>query len=427
MALAFTLVQPVHLIGVRASAASGACAPAPVAMAAGYDTCSFSIFPASQNFPAEGGLGSVSVTTSPSSCLWTAISNDDWITITSGEAGVVSGTGNGTVNYAVGVNSGGARSGSLTVAGQTFIVNQAAGSNTPVGLNVTVQLGGVTINFPSVTAAGITRLIPTDPCLPQDPCRSLPPGFSIFGNLAFDIQTTATVTGPITLSFDLSKLMPNPPPIIPPDPITPALVSTLRVFHGENGVLIDRTIPPDPITPPDPIKVTVVSSLSPFVIARQSPQAALQSALADLRAVRQTITNRNDDLRLDVAIQSLKLALDPRLWRDPTHLQPPTGVVVFAALEGAVIPLHAILGDPQSSIPAATARFYIDRILDVGRRLALISISDARAAGGAQQAIDRASQEISAGDADVTRDKFEEALADYAHAWVNAQLALRGA
>jgi hypothetical protein len=261
----------------------------------------------------------------------------------------------------------------------------------------------------------------------------LPPGFSVFGNLAFDIQTTATFTGPITLSFDLSRLNPNPPPITPPDPdtppnpITPAFVSTLRVFHGENGVLVDRTVPPNPITPPNPVKVAVVNSLSPFVIARQPPQAALQSALDDLRAVRQTITNRNDALRVDIAIQSLKLALDPRLWRDPTHLQPPTGVGVFIALGGGIVPLHAILGDPRSSIPAATARFYIDRILDVGRRLAVITIIDARAAGGDQQIIDSAAQEIIDGDADVTRDNFEEALADYALAWGKAQLALRGA
>src|SRR5262249_19765090 len=186
-------------------------------------------------------------------------------------------------------NSGGARAGTLTVAGLTFSVSQDAASAvaisapTPVGLNVTVQLGGVRINFTSVTASGSTRLIPTDPCTPTgpcrcqpgDPCRILPPGFSVFGNLAFDIQTTATVTGPITLSFDLNRLTPVPPPItppdpiIPPDPVTPALVSTLRVFHGENGVLVDRTTPPDPITPPDPVKVPVVTTPSPFVIAPQ--------------------------------------------------------------------------------------------------------------------------------------------------------------
>jgi hypothetical protein len=36
---------------------------------------------------------------------------------------------------------------------------------------------------------------PTDLCLPQDPCR-LPAGYARFGNLGFDIQTTAMVTEP---------------------------------------------------------------------------------------------------------------------------------------------------------------------------------------------------------------------------------------
>ena len=47
-------------------------------------------------------------------------------------------------------------------------------------------------------------------------------------------------------------------------------------------------------------------------------------------------------------------------------------------------------------------------------------------AGGDQQIIDRAAQEIIEGDADITRDEFEEALADYALAWGNALLAQRG-
>jgi uncharacterized delta-60 repeat protein len=398
--------------------------------------CAFSINPVNQNFTAAGGSGSVSVTTA-GGCNWTTTSNDSFITITSG----ASGSGNGTVNYSVAANSGPARSGTMTVAGLIFTVTQDAASAvaisapTPVGLNVPVHLGGVTINFTRVLASGITTLLPADPCKPGDPCRILPLGFSMFANLAFYIDTTAAVTGPITLSFDLSSLIPPnpvvpPDPVIPPDPITPARVATLRVFHGENGengVFIDRTVPPDPITPPNPVKVAIVSSLSPFEIAEQPPKAALQSALDDLRAVRQTITNRNDALRLDIAIRSLKLALDPSLWRDPTHLQTQTGALVFAALDVAIVPLHAILGDPRSSIPAATARFYIDRILSVGRRLAVIAISDARAAGGDQQIIDRAAHELIDGDADVTHDKFEEALADYALAWGNAQLALHGA
>src|SRR5262249_48697769 len=46
-------------------------------------------------------------------------------------------------------------------ASQTFIP-----ASTPDGTNVTVQLGGITINFAGVTAPGLTRITPIDPCRP---------------------------------------------------------------------------------------------------------------------------------------------------------------------------------------------------------------------------------------------------------------------
>ena len=84
-------------------------------------TCSYGLSTNSQSFAAGGGSGSVSVTTT-SSCTWTAWSNANWITITGGAGG----TGNGTVTYSVAPNSGLARSGTMTVAGKTFTVNQDA-------------------------------------------------------------------------------------------------------------------------------------------------------------------------------------------------------------------------------------------------------------------------------------------------------------
>ena len=83
--------------------------------------CSFSINPTSASFPAAGGTGSVTVTTS-AGCNWTAVSNSSFITITSGG----SGSGSGTVTYSVAANSSTAsRSGSLTIAGFTHSVSQA--------------------------------------------------------------------------------------------------------------------------------------------------------------------------------------------------------------------------------------------------------------------------------------------------------------
>jgi len=82
--------------------------------------CTYTISPTSQSFDSSGGSGSVTVTTQ-NGCTWSATSNASWITITSGS----SGTGNGTVNYTVSSNSTTSqRTGTMTVAGQTFTVTQ---------------------------------------------------------------------------------------------------------------------------------------------------------------------------------------------------------------------------------------------------------------------------------------------------------------
>jgi hypothetical protein len=46
----------------------------------------------------------------------------DWISVTGG----ANGSGNGTVSFSVAANAGAARSGTLTIAGQTYTVNQGA-------------------------------------------------------------------------------------------------------------------------------------------------------------------------------------------------------------------------------------------------------------------------------------------------------------
>jgi hypothetical protein len=80
--------------------------------------CSFSISPTRRSFPFNGGEASVSVM-APDECAWTAVSNVGWITILSGG----SGSGNGTVTYSV-ASTTRPRSGTMTIAGQTFTVRQ---------------------------------------------------------------------------------------------------------------------------------------------------------------------------------------------------------------------------------------------------------------------------------------------------------------
>jgi hypothetical protein len=99
--------------------------------------CTYSISPTSASPAAAGSTGTVSVTAG-TGCAWTAASNASWITITSG----ASGSGNGSVGYSVAANSGAARSGTMTIAGATFTVNQAGatgGGATPIACGATAS------------------------------------------------------------------------------------------------------------------------------------------------------------------------------------------------------------------------------------------------------------------------------------------------
>jgi uncharacterized delta-60 repeat protein len=82
----------------------------------------YSISPTSLTIGAGGGAGNTIAVTAQVGCTYTAVSNNSFITITSG----ASGSGNGTVTFTVAANPGVARTGTITVAGRTFTVNQAA-------------------------------------------------------------------------------------------------------------------------------------------------------------------------------------------------------------------------------------------------------------------------------------------------------------
>jgi len=86
------------------------------------ESCAYSINPTSQSFDSASHTGSVAITSSSSSCAWTAVSNNaSWLHVTSGS----SGTGSGTVSYSVDANSStSTRTGTLTIAGKTFTVTQ---------------------------------------------------------------------------------------------------------------------------------------------------------------------------------------------------------------------------------------------------------------------------------------------------------------
>jgi photosystem II stability/assembly factor-like uncharacterized protein len=86
--------------------------------------CTYSISPTSEQFGASGGTVNVNVT-APAGCPWTATSGRSWVTITSGQ----SGTGSGVVTVSVAPNNVNlTRSGTVSIAGQSFFVDQASSS-----------------------------------------------------------------------------------------------------------------------------------------------------------------------------------------------------------------------------------------------------------------------------------------------------------
>jgi Putative binding domain, N-terminal len=111
-------------------------------------TCTYVLSPTNASFGTTGGQGSVSVDASADTCTRTATSNASWLTVTSG----ASGTGDGAVGYLVAPNTGGSRSGTLTIGGQPFTVSQS-------GCSFTVSFS--TTTFPSTASTGTITVTAT--------------------------------------------------------------------------------------------------------------------------------------------------------------------------------------------------------------------------------------------------------------------------
>jgi hypothetical protein len=87
---------------------------------AGLPDCDYQITPTNRSFQTSGGSGSLSVFTAQH-CAWRAMSNVNWITITSGSPGL----GSGVVNFTVAPNpTSTVRKGRITVGTQVFNVKQ---------------------------------------------------------------------------------------------------------------------------------------------------------------------------------------------------------------------------------------------------------------------------------------------------------------
>jgi hypothetical protein len=108
--------------------------------------CTYSLNPAAAAYGINGGSGSVAIT-APAGCVWTATTDQPWLSITS----ATSGSGNGTVTYSVAANSAGLRTATLTIGGKAFPITELG------AYLVSAFVGG---QFPPVAAQGSSLFMP---------------------------------------------------------------------------------------------------------------------------------------------------------------------------------------------------------------------------------------------------------------------------
>ena len=153
-------------------------------------SCAISIAPPSQSVPATAGAATSIAVTAATGCTWSATPSQGWLTITSG----ASGSGNGTVAFNVGANTGPARSATITISGQIHTVNQASGCT--YSLTPTSQA----LDQDSQTAPAITVTTAAG-------CT-----WTAVSNDSFiTVQSGATGTGPGSVTYKVSKNNGNSP------------------------------------------------------------------------------------------------------------------------------------------------------------------------------------------------------------------------
>lgn len=120
-------------------------------------TCSYALAPGRLDLDTSGAAASGFNVNTGSSCYWTAVSNLNWISITTN----ASGTGSAQVTFSVGVNNTPySRTGNIVVGDQTFIITQPGNGSATSGWALNVASSnpnsgvGITVSPPDTNGLG---------------------------------------------------------------------------------------------------------------------------------------------------------------------------------------------------------------------------------------------------------------------------------
>jgi Tol biopolymer transport system component len=209
-------------------------------------TCSFTLVPDSVAAPQAGLSGSVMVL-GREGCSWTAASSDPgWLTLTAG----TDGAGFGTVSFVAASNASGAnRSGTLTIAGRTFVVLQSSVPpptavpdvyTTSIDQPLTVETPGVLGNDAAMGGGPMQAILSSAPghgrvALQADGALTYTPdaGFGGVDSFTYRAQTTAGVGNAAEVTIRVGL----PPAALADSYSTPfgtALLSPVSVLANDN-------------------------------------------------------------------------------------------------------------------------------------------------------------------------------------------------
>lgn len=197
--------------------------------------CSYSLSTGGQVFPAAGGTGMVTISTSPG-CPWTAANSLPWVTIN----GAGNRTGPGTLSFQVAADPGGP-SGTFTVAGLPFRVEQQVTS-----------IPGLSFigSMPHIAAQDVWTTTFT---LVNKATSSATARLSLFGDPAGDL---------------------NLPLLFPQTPSTPLSASSLdRTIPGNASLVINTAGPQTPPVQIGSAQLSAAGALDGFAIFRLIPGA----------------------------------------------------------------------------------------------------------------------------------------------------------